>query len=142
MNQVMLIGRLTKEPEVRYSSGNEPMAICRFTLAIDDGYGEKKKTNYPSVVVFGKTAENCEKYLSKGRQVAVVGKLQTGSYEKNGQKIYTTDVIAISVEFIGSSSNDTGSAEKTATSQNNGSQAHSGEQVSGFSALGEEDLPF
>lgn len=139
MNSVMLIGRLTKNPEVRYK---DDMAVCRFSLAIDDGYGEKKKTNYPSVVVFGKTAENCEKYLSKGRQVAVVGKLQTGSYEKNGQKIYTTDVIAISVEFIGSATNDTSSAEKPVTSQNDGSQVHSGEQVSGFASLTDDDVPF
>lgn len=139
MNNVNLIGRLTKNPEVRYK---DDMAVCRFSLAIDDGYGEKKKTNYPSVVVFGKTAENCEKYLSKGRQVAVVGKLQTGSYEKNGQKIYTTDVIAISVEFIGSSTNDTSSAEKPATSQNSASQGHTGEQVSGFASLTDEDVPF
>lgn len=138
MNQVNLIGRLTKNPEVRYK---DDTAICRFSLAIDDGYGEKKKTNYPSVVVFGKTAENCERYLSKGRQVAVVGKLQTGSYEKNGQKIYTTDVIAISVEFIGSSSNDTSSAGETATGSNFGSQTHSGEQA-GFTALKDGDIPF
>lgn len=142
MNHVVLIGRLTKDPEVRYTSGSEPTAVCRFSLAIDDGYGEKKRTNFPNVVVFGKTAENCEKYLSKGRQVAVVGKLQTGSYEKNGQKIYTTDVIAISVEFIGSSTNDTSSAEKPATSQNSASQGHTGEQVSGFASLTDEDVPF
>lgn len=92
MNSVSLVGRITRDPEVRY---NGELAVAKFSIAIDDGWGEKKKTNYPSVVAFGKTAEFIEKNVNKGKLVAVVGKLQTGSYEKSdGTKVYTTDVIA------------------------------------------------
>lgn len=99
MNNWTGIGRLTKEVEMRYISDSQ-MAVARFTMAIDDGYGDKKKTNFIPVTVFGKQAEACEKYLAKGRMVAVEGKIQTGSYEKDGTKVYTTDVIAARVEFI------------------------------------------
>lgn len=100
MNHVVLIGRLTRDPEVRYSG---EMAIARFSLAIDrppkrDG---TKETDFPNIVVFGKQAENCEKYISKGRLVAVEGRIQTGSYtNKDGNKVYTTEVIANRVEFL------------------------------------------
>ena len=94
------IGNLTKDPETRYSTGVNSMAICKFTVAINDGYGDKKEVNYIPVTVFGKQAENCERFLSKGRKVAVQGRIKTGSYEKDGRKIYTTDVIANSVEFL------------------------------------------
>lgn len=101
MNNVILIGRLVREPELRYTSGSQ-MAVCRFTLAIDRRVkqGEEKKTDFPNIICFGKTAENCEKFLAKGRKVAVQGRLQTGSYEKDGVKHYTTDVIADNVEFL------------------------------------------
>ena len=85
MNKVILIGNLTKAPELRYSGDNP---ICRFTLAIEDGYGEKKKVSYPSIVCFGKTAENCDRYLDKGRKVALEGRIQTGSYANSkGEKV-------------------------------------------------------
>ena len=101
MNSVILIGRLTRDPEVRYTAGTQT-AVCRFTLANDDGYGENKRTNFISCVVFGKQAENCEKYLAKGRLVCVQGRLQTGSYQnKDGATVYTTDVVANNVEFLG-----------------------------------------
>ncbi len=100
MNSVQLIGRLTRDPELRYASGSEPLAVARFSLAVSDGYGDKKKTSYISIVVFGKQAENCEKYLKKGHRAGITGKLQTGSYMKDDIKIYTTDVIAQSIEFL------------------------------------------
>lgn len=138
MNNVSLIGRLVKEPEVKYTTGNEPMAVCKFTVAIDDGYGEKKRTNFIPVTVFGKQAENCEKFLGKGRQVGVTGKIQTGSYEKDGRKVYTTDVIASNVEFIGSKESvDNG----VKTSQNENYGVVEGEQQ-GFTALRSDDIPF
>lgn len=99
MNAVSLLGRITRDPEVRYTGGDN-LAIAKFTVAIDDGWGEKKRTNFIPVTVFGKSAENCEKYLHKGDRVAVTGKIQTGSYEKDGRKVYTTDVIADRVEFF------------------------------------------
>ena len=94
MNKVILMGRLTKDPEVK--TGEKPVA--RFTLAIDRKYNTSE-TDYPSIVAFGKTAEFVGKYLHKGMKVVIEGRLQTGSYEKDGRKIYTTDVIAESVEF-------------------------------------------
>ena len=100
-NLVFLIGRLTKDPEVRYTSGT-PMAVCTFTIAIDRPVkaGAEKQTDYPRVTCFGKQAENCERFLAKGRLVGVQGRLQTGSYEKNGATVYTTDVVADRVEFL------------------------------------------
>ena len=99
MNSVQLIGRLTADPDVRYNP-NTQLAVAKFRVAIDDGYGEKKRTNFVPVTVFGKTAENCEKYLKKGLLVGVQGKIQTGSYEKDGKTVYTTDVIAERIHFI------------------------------------------
>lgn len=105
MNHVTLIGNLTKEPELKYTTSNDPTAVGRFTIAVNDGYGDKQKTSYINIVCFGRIAENCERYLTKGSKVAVEGKLQTGSYEKDGRKVYTTDIKADSIEFL--SSNDT-----------------------------------
>ena len=101
MNSVILIGRLTRDPELRYS-GNQ-MAIANFSLAIDRPakQGEEKKADFPRITVFGKQAENCEKYLKKGRMVCVQGRIQTGSYQdKDGKTVYTTDVVADRVEFL------------------------------------------
>ena len=101
MNSVQLIGRLTKDPEMRYTAGQ--MAVCNFTIAIDrpTKQGEEKKTDYPRVTVFGKQAENCDRFLKKGRLVGVQGRLTTGSYQdKNGNTVYTTDVTADRVEFL------------------------------------------
>lgn len=97
MNAVTLIGRLTRDPETRYTSDTQ-MAVTRFSLAIDRG--KDKGADYPSIICFGKTAENCEKYLKKGRMVGIHGRIQTGSYEKDGHKVYTTDIVADRVEFL------------------------------------------
>ena len=99
MNTVNLIGRLTADPEIRYTAGTQ-MAVAKFRVAIDDGYGEKKRTNFIPVTVFGKSAENCEKFLKKGLLVGIQGKIQTGSYEKDGKTHYTMDVISERVEFL------------------------------------------
>ena len=100
MNKTFLIGRVTKDITVNYASASQ-MAIAKFCVAVDDGYGEKKKTNFINVIAFGKTAESCEKFTGKGLRVAVEGKIQTSSYEdKDGKKVYTTDVVADKVEFI------------------------------------------
>lgn len=98
-NLVFLIGRLTKDPEVRYTSGTQ-MAVCQFTLAIDRPVKGEKQTDFPRVTCFGKQAENCERFLAKGRLIGVQGRLQTGSYEKDGATVYTTDVVADRVEFL------------------------------------------
>lgn len=93
------IGRLTRDPEVRYSANNT--AVASFTLAIDDVVNGEKRTNFIPITVFGKQAENIEKYLGKGNLCAVNGKLQTGSYTNSeGVKIKTTDIIANRVKFL------------------------------------------
>ena len=98
MNRVTIIGNLVRDPEVRETTNS---CIARMTVAINEGYGEKKRTNYIPVVAFGKTAENCEKYTEKGKRIAVEGRIQTGSYEdKGGRTVKTTDVIADRIEFI------------------------------------------
>ena len=100
MNTVVLIGNLTKDVEVRYSTGEKQMAVGRFSLAINSGYGDRKRVDYINIVCFGKTAENAEKWLKKGSKCAVRGHIQTGSYEGKNGKVYTTDVIADEVEFL------------------------------------------
>lgn len=95
MNQVLLIGRITKDIDLKYT-GTQNTAKATFSIAIN----EKDRTNFPRIIVWGKQAENVEKYCGKGSLVAVEGKLQTGSYEKDGQTIYTTDVIANHIEYL------------------------------------------
>lgn len=99
MNDVKLIGRLTKKPELEYTAGNTP--VTKFTIAVD----RRKKedgADFIRITVFGKQAENICRYLDKGRQVAVDGSIKTGSYQKEGKTFYTTDIIADRVEFLGS----------------------------------------
>ena len=116
MNKVIMIGRLTRDIELRYTSDNT--AVASFTLAVDR-IGKDKTADFPRVVVFGKQAENCERYIEKGARVAIDGRLQTGSYEKSdGTKVYTTDVVAERVEFIDfkqsrQAASDTTPAERT-----------------------------
>ena len=97
MNKVILIGRLTDNPDVMYSNKeNEPLAIARYRLAVDR-IGEG--ADFISCVAFGKQGEFAEKYLKKGTKVAIEGRIQTGSYEKDGKKVYTTDVVVERQEF-------------------------------------------
>ena len=101
MNNVVLVGRLARDPELRYTNSQIP--VCQFTLAVDRRVkpGEDKKADFIRITVFNKIAENCAKFLSKGKQAAVQGRLQTGSYQsKNGETVYTTDVIASEVQFL------------------------------------------
>lgn len=131
MNVVNLIGRLTKDPEVRYTTGQNQMAVATFTLAIDR-MGKEKQTDFPRITVFGRQAENCEKYLHRGNRVAIEGRIQTGSYtNKDGNKVFTTDVVANRVEFI--------ETKKTAESGNQG--VTEGDLPSQFEMLN-EDTPF
>ena len=106
MNSVILIGRLTRDPELRYTP-NTQTAVAHFTLAIDRpvSAGQERQADFIRITVFGKQAETVDRYLKKGSQAAVSGRIQTGSYrDKNGQTVYTTDVIANRVEFLGSNS--------------------------------------
>ena len=102
MNSVILIGRLARNPELNYTS--QQKAVCKFTLAVDrpKRNSEDGGADFIHVVVWDKQAENCNRYLSKGRQCAVMGRIQTGSYKnRNGETAYTTDVVADRVEFLG-----------------------------------------
>ena len=110
-NKVILTGRLTKDPEVRYSQGDNPTCIARYTLASDRKYskGDDKQTDFINCVAFGKSGEFVEKYLKKGTKILVTGRIQTGSYEKDGKKYYTTDVVVEEHEFCESK----GSGEAT-----------------------------
>ncbi len=97
MNNVVLVGRLTKDPELRYAGDK---AVCNFTLAVDRPF-KKDEADFIRIVTWGKQAENSEKYLRKGSQCAIQGSIQTGSYtDKNGNKRYTTDIMANRVEFL------------------------------------------
>lgn len=99
MNNCVLIGRLVKDPDIAYTQAKNT-AVCKFTLAVDR-YGQDG-ADFIRIVAWGKTAENCARYLSKGRQVAIQGRIQTGSYKnQDGQTVYTTDVIANNVQFLG-----------------------------------------
>lgn len=113
MNNVTLIGRLARDPEIRYSQGENQMAIARFTIAVDRNKKDAG-ADFISCVAFGKTAEFIEKYFSKGKKIGIIGHIQTGSYEKDGAKVYTTDVIADQVEFVESKSSEETSAPQTA----------------------------
>lgn len=104
MNKVILIGRLTRDPEIRYSQNNT--AVARYTLAVDRmGKNTEQSADFIRCVCFGKTAEFAEKYFRKGIKIAITGRIQTGSYtDRDGQKIYTTDIIVENQEFCESRS--------------------------------------
>ena len=142
MNSVSLIGRLTRDPEVRYGAASQT-AVARFSIAIDRGKdrdGNDRGADYPNIVCFGKTAELVEKYLGKGRLVGITGRIQTGSYEKDGKKVYTTEVLADRVEFL-----DRG--DRAAEGQQGGFSAQVSEPAEppapeGFTQLTDDDIPF
>lgn len=100
MNNVSLIGRFTKDPDTRYTTGENQMAVTRFTIAVDR-WGKDAGADFIGCVAFSKTAEFIEKYFRKGNKIAVVGHIQTGNYKnKDGNTVYTTEVIADRVEFV------------------------------------------
>ncbi len=156
MNKVILCGRLTKDPEVRYSQGAEPMAIARYTLAVDRRRGRSNDSNeqsadFISIVAFGKAGEFAEKYLKKGTKMIVSGRIQTGSYtNKDGVKVYTTEVVVEDQEFAeskNSSSNggnysNYGNSEASAPSSNNSAPAPAGDGFMNIPDGIEEELPF
>lgn len=98
MNKVIIIGRLTRDPEVRYTQSGK--VVVSFSVAVDSGYGDNKKTDFIPVVVWDKLAEACGNNLSKGRRISVEGRLQIRDYEKDGQKKRAADVVAQNIEFL------------------------------------------
>lgn len=128
MNNWTGIGRLTSDPQMGAIPQTQT-TVAKFAIAIDDGYGEKKKTYFVPITAFGKTAENCERYLGKGQRVAVQGKIATGQYtNKDGKKVYTTDVIAERVQFIDFKDKDTQNVNQGVPE--------------GFSAVSDDEVPF
>ena len=147
MNSVVLMGRLTKDPDVRYSQGDNSQAIARYTLAVDRRRGRSKQgdqqtADFISCVVFGKAAEFAEKHLHKGTKLCVRGRIQTGSYtNKDGVKVYTTDVVVEDQEFA-ESKNPANSAPASTSAP---AQTQAQAAGSGFEPVPadlDEELPF
>jgi single-strand DNA-binding protein len=145
LNNVALIGRLTRDPELRYIP-NSGTAVCTFTLAIDKAISREKKqemearnqptADFINIVVWGKMGENCAQYLVKGRLVGIQGRIQSGSYEaKDGTKRYTTDVVAQNVEFL-----EWGDRNDTSSGFDSQERDYSG--IEGFHPVGNDDIPF
>ena len=144
MNNVVLIGRLTRDPELRYIP-NSGTAVSTFSLAVDKNLSKDKKAemeskNQPTadfirIVVWGKTAENCANFLTKGKLVGVNGRIQTGSYDdKDGKKVYTTEVVANTVEFL--EWGDSGNKSPQSSNDNDFPD------VGGFHPTDNDDIPF
>lgn len=128
MNKVILMGRLTRDPEVRYTQGAESMAIARYTLAVNRrvSSGNEQSADFIPCVAFGKLAEHAEKYYRQGLRVTISGRIQTGSYtNRDGQKVYTTEVVVEEQEFAeskGSQSGGNGGSYQNNSYQNDGYQ--------------------
>lgn len=140
MNKAVLMGRLVRDPDVRYTQGERSMAIARFTLAVDRKFKRENEqgADFINCVAFGKGAAFTEKYFSKGMRVVVSGRLQTGSYtNKDGQKVYTMDVIVEEQEFAESRKRD-----KQSDSGNSGLEDSSGDGFMQISDDEESGLPF
>lgn len=140
MNKVILMGRLTRDPEVRYSQGDNASAVARYTLAVDRKYNrEQQSADFINCVAFGRAAEFAERYLRQGTKIAITGHIQTGSYtNRDGQKVYTTDIIIEEQEFAESKGS-------TQTSSNQPAPTPRGDIGDGFMNIPDgidEELPF
>lgn len=143
MNNTILIGRLTRDPELRFLP-NSGKAVSRFAIAVKREFSKEKEVDFFNIVVWGKTAENCANHLQKGRLVGINGNLRNNNYEdKNGTKHYTIEVVAQRVEFL--------DYEKKETNQNNNQKSnykvsqnnYSKNDMSSFQAIeGDDDIPF
>ena len=115
MNKVILLGRLTRDPEIRYTQGAEQTCVARYTLAVDRRYKREGEANadFIGCVAFGNQAQFAEKYLKQGTKIAIVGRIQTGSYtNKDRQKVYTTDIVIEEQEFAESKAAQTSTAQQ------------------------------
>ena len=138
MNKVILIGRLTKDPELNFAAGSGT-AVTRFTLAITRQF-KKEETDFINCIAFGNTGETIAQYVTKGRQLAVTGNIRTGSYDaKDGTKRYTTDVVVESFEFISSQGQGQGQQNDNTGNQNNWDKGSSEEDMT---PVDDGDMPF
>lgn len=150
MNKVILMGRLTREPEVRYSSGAEPLAVARYTLAVNRRFKRKDEpeADFIPCVAFGKSGEFAEKYFRKGQLVAVTGRLQVRSWDKDGERRYATEVIIEEQHFAESKNSQPAAAEQGRKDTGEGKAAKENGQApaDGFYPIDEsiedDDLPF
>ena len=144
MNKVVLMGRLTRDPEVRYTQGDNPMAIARYTLAVDRRFRREGEAtaDFISCITFGKQAEFAEKYFRQGLKVIVSGRIQTGSYtNKEGRKVYTTDVVIEEQDFAESK----GAAKESNQGNSPRAAGQPTEDADGFMNIPDgidEELPF
>lgn len=154
MNSVTLIGRLTRDPELRYLP-NSGTAVCNFSLAVNRDYLTREKrqemeskgqhtADFINIVVWGKQGENCANYLGKGRLVAIQGRIQTGSYTAaDGTKRYTTDIVGEKVEFLEWGDDYSRSGNSNANTNVNTNDSRSDDFVAdGFQPINEDDIPF
>ena len=145
MNKVILMGRLTRDPEIRYSQGNDQMAIARYTLAVDRRFNRNgdQTADFINCVAFGRSAEFAEKYLKQGTKIVATGRIQTGSYtNKDGNKVYTTDVVVEEHDFCESKANQTSDG---GSYQPAGRPSPANASAEGFMSIPEgieDDLPF
>ena len=144
MNKVILCGRLTKDPEVRYSSGDKQTAIARYNLAVDRRFksqGEEQTADFINCVVFGRGTEFAENYLHQGTKIIAEGRIQTGSYiNKDGKRVYTTDVVVENQEFAESKA-----ASNNSYKKENGYKPEPAQAADGFMNIPdaiEDELPF
>lgn len=141
MNKAILMGRLVKDPETRYTQGENAMAISRYTIAVDrrTKKSDEQSTDFISCVAFGKNGEFAEKYLRKGTKVAITGRIQTGNYtNKDGVKVYTTDIVVDEQEFAESKKD----SDTSSTSRGYGDVQVTQESFMNIPDGIDEDLPF
>ena len=146
MNKVILMGRLTRDPEIRYSQGEQSTAVARYTIAVDRRFrrdGDQQTADFINCVAFGRQGEFAEKYFRKGIKIAITGRIQTGSYtNREGQKVYTTEVVVEEQEFAESKN---ASSANTQSYQAAPAPAPSADAGDGFMNIPDgidEELPF
>ena len=150
MNKVILVGRLTRDPEMRTTAGENPMTIARYNLAVDrrgrrdNAGGDQPTADFINIVAFARSAEFAEKYLKKGMRILVEGHIQTGSYtNKDGQKVYTTEVVVENHEFVDSKSSPTSAGgSESFTPASSSAPSDSGDGFMNIPDGIEEELPF
>ena len=143
MNKVILMGRLTRDPEVRYSQGENAMAVARYTLAVERNFKREgeQTADFIGCIAFGRLGEFAEKYLRKGTKIAISGRIQTGSYtNKDGQKVYTTDVVVEQQEFAESKA--AGNGNNSGYSPSPSPNAAAGDGFMNIPDGIDEELPF
>lgn len=144
MNKVVLIGRLTKEPDIRWSQGPEAKAVARFTLAVDRRYKKEgePEADFIPCVAFGRVAEIIEKHVTRGTKIAIEGSIRTGSYiNKDGHKVYTTDVVVESFDFCERKSDNSFSGQQYQNMPEGASEVPEDGFVP-MDNISEDDLPF